>query len=79
MHGLTHLIHNMQAFGVLDNISCFPIKNYVAQLKRMIRKPNKPLEQVIRQLPEKEAMRTTQSDTEKALQSNMTMAQSQMD
>lgn len=68
MHCLTHLIHDVQAFGVLDNISCFPFENFLGQIKRMMRKPNKPLAQVIRRLSEKEAMRTMQSDAEKTLQ-----------
>lgn len=68
MHCLTHLIHDVQAFGVLDNIACFPFENFLGQIKQMMRKPNKPLAQVIRRLSEKEAMRTMQSDAEKTLQ-----------
>jgi len=56
MHCLTHLIHDVHTFGVLDNISCFPFENFLGQIKRMIRKPNKPLEQVTRRLSEREAM-----------------------
>ncbi|KAJ8001127.1 hypothetical protein DPEC_G00188000 [Dallia pectoralis] len=68
MHGLIHLSHEAQAFGVLDNISSFPFENFLGQLKRMIRKPNKPLEQVIRRLSERETMGATQSESKQGLQ-----------
>ena len=72
MHGLIHLSHEAQTFGVLDNISCFPFENYLGQLKKMIRKPNKPLEQVIRRLSEREAMGAIQSEAKQEMQNEHT-------
>ena len=53
MHALVHLSAQTEKYGVLDNVSCFPFENFLGQLKHMIRKPNKPLEQVIRRLSER--------------------------
>lgn len=52
VHGLVHLSDEVKRFGSLDNISCFPFENYLGQLKRKVRKPSSPLEQVIRRISE---------------------------
>lgn len=39
-------------FGALDNCSTFPFENYISILKNLIRKPDKPLIQVIKRLNE---------------------------
>lgn len=54
IHGLVHLSEEVKLFGALDNISCFPFESYLGQLKRLVRKPSSPLEQVIRRLSEKQ-------------------------
>ena len=72
MQSLIHLSYEAQTFGVLDNISCFPFENYLGQLKKMIRKPNKPLEQVIRRLSGREAMGATQSEANHEMQKEHT-------
>lgn len=52
IHGLTHLSDDYDKFGPLDNCSAFPFENYMGCLKRMLRKPHKPLEQVIKRYRE---------------------------
>jgi len=47
IHRLLHILDDYRRFGTLDNCSCFPFENYMKTLKRMIRKHEKPLEQVI--------------------------------
>ncbi|XP_025408468.1 uncharacterized protein LOC112682162 [Sipha flava] len=47
IHGLLHLVDDYDRFGSLDNCCTFSFKNYMKVLKSMIRKPDKPLEQVI--------------------------------
>lgn len=40
-------------FGSLNSINCFPFENYLQTLKKMLRKSNLPLQQVVRRLFEK--------------------------
>ncbi|CAI6370581.1 unnamed protein product [Macrosiphum euphorbiae] len=47
IHGLTHICDDYINFGPLDQCSTFPFENYMGTLKRMLRKPDKPLEQII--------------------------------
>jgi len=47
IHGLTHICDDYINFGPLDQCSTFPFENYMGILKRMLRKPDKPLEQII--------------------------------
>ncbi|CAI6373263.1 unnamed protein product [Macrosiphum euphorbiae] len=48
VHGLTHICDDYIKFGPLDNCSTFPFENYMSTLKNMIRKPDKPLIQVVK-------------------------------
>jgi len=52
IHGLTHLSDDVKVHGHLDLISGFPFENYLKQIKRMVRKPSSPLQQVIRRISE---------------------------
>lgn len=52
MHSLLHLADDYDQFGQLDNCSAFPFENYMKTLKGMIRKHEKPLQQVIRRYEE---------------------------
>ena len=52
VHGLVHLANEVKKFGPLDNISAFPYENFLQTIKKMIRKPKFPLQQVIRRLSE---------------------------
>lgn len=52
IHGVLHLVDEYRIFGPLDNSSCFPFENFMKTLKKMIRKPDKPLEQVVKRYNE---------------------------
>jgi len=52
IHGLTHLCDDYDKFGPLDNCSAFPFENYMGCLKRMLRKPYKPLDKVVKRYSE---------------------------
>lgn len=52
MHGLVHLVDNVEHFGPLDFSSSFSFENYLQNLKKMVRKGDKPLPQVIKRLSE---------------------------
>ena len=53
VHGLVHLADDVSRFGTLDSFSAFPFENYLSQLKRLVRKPQSTLEQVVKRLLEK--------------------------
>lgn len=53
VHSLSHLYKDVDVYGSLDNFSAFPFENYLGELKRLIRSPKKPLQQVFRRLKEK--------------------------
>jgi len=48
VHALTHIVDDYKHFGTLDNISAFPFENYMKTLKKMVRKHELPLQQVIK-------------------------------
>lgn len=52
IHSLCHLSDEVALHGPLDRFSAFPYENYLGQLKRLIRSPNKPLQQICRRLSE---------------------------
>lgn len=52
IHGLLHIVDDVEKFGVLDNFSTFPFENYLKTLKSFIRKADKPLQQLHRRLEE---------------------------
>lgn len=58
VHGLIHLCDYDQ-FGPLDNVSAFPFENYMGSLKKMLRKPDKPLQQIINRYHEKYSLQSS--------------------
>jgi len=52
VHSLLHIVDDYKRFGSLDNCSCFPFENFMKTLKKMIRKHEKPLEQVVKRYSE---------------------------
>lgn len=48
IHSLIHLCDDYDLYGPLDNISCFKFENYMCGLKKMVRKNDKPLQQVVK-------------------------------
>ncbi|CAG9822220.1 unnamed protein product [Phaedon cochleariae] len=47
-HNLLHLVDDVRKFGVLDNFSNFEYENFLQYLGTLIRKHDKPLQQVVR-------------------------------
>lgn len=58
VHSLVHLADEVQRHGCLDAFSAFPYESYLNKLKRLVRKPDFPLAQIIRRLSE---MRITET------------------
>ncbi|XP_071111468.1 uncharacterized protein [Haliotis cracherodii] len=54
VHGLVHLSEDVKKFGPLDNYSAFVFESYLGKLKRLLRTPNRPLQQVIRRIYERQ-------------------------
>lgn len=52
VHGLLHLADDYIKHGPLDNCSAFPFENYMKSLKGMLRKHEKPLQQVVKRYEE---------------------------
>ena len=61
VHGLVHLSSDASKYGNLDNISSFPFENFLGKVKRMVRKPSFPLQQIIRRLSEQRNSQTSKT------------------
>lgn len=59
VHCLIHLAEQTRMYGPLHNFSGFPFENYLHSLKKLVRKPKFPLQQVIRRLNEQMYSRLT--------------------
>ena len=57
LHSLLHTVADARKFGPLSNISCFPFENYLGNLKKLIRKPQNPVAQILARLDELAASR----------------------
>lgn len=53
IHGLLHITTNFNHYGPLDQYSCFPFENHMKEIKKCLRKSDKPLQQFIRRYHEK--------------------------
>jgi len=51
-HSLIHIVDDVKVFGSLENVSCFPFENHLRCMKRLIRRPGKPLQQIVCRLAE---------------------------
>ena len=61
-HCLIHFSKDVQMLGPLDNFSCFTFENLLGQLKKMIRKPQFPTQQIVRRLGERKLCRNLKND-----------------
>ena len=52
VHNLVHLADEVKRLGCLEDFSCFVFENKLGQLKKLIRKPQYPLQQILRRLSE---------------------------
>ncbi len=48
VHSVIHLPQDCRKFGPLDKISAFPFENFLGQIKKMVRRPQNPIAQVVR-------------------------------
>ncbi|XP_032687401.1 uncharacterized protein LOC116851759 isoform X1 [Odontomachus brunneus] len=58
IHNLLHFVADVRKFGILENFSCFRFENYMATVKKLLRKGDKPLQQLSRRLGEIESVNT---------------------
>jgi len=47
IHNLLHVVDDVRIFGSLDSYSAFPFENFLQTIKKIIRKPSCPIQQVI--------------------------------
>ncbi|XP_068989263.1 uncharacterized protein [Neodiprion pinetum] len=52
IHGLIHIVQDVKNLGILDSFSAFKFENYMQTLKRLLRKSDKPLQQIFRRYVE---------------------------
>ncbi|KAK3919922.1 Brain-specific angiogenesis inhibitor 1-associated protein 2-like protein 2 [Frankliniella fusca] len=52
IHNSLHLVDDCKEHGSLDKFSAFPFENFYQKLKRLIRKGDKPLQQLCRRYEE---------------------------
>lgn len=52
IHNMLHISDDAEYFGILDNFSTFPFENKLQQIKRLVRKGDKPLAQIVKRLVE---------------------------
>jgi hypothetical protein len=56
VHNLVHLADDARQYGCLDNVSAFCFENYLGRLIKLVRRPSKPLEQIVHRLMERKAL-----------------------
>ncbi|KAJ8685185.1 hypothetical protein QAD02_020978 [Eretmocerus hayati] len=61
VHGLLHLVNDVRKYGHLENFSAFRFENFIGKLKKLIRKGNQPLQQIIRRSAEIESLKEENS------------------
>ena len=54
VHNLIHISDDVKRFGPLDSFSAFPFESYLGKIKGMLRKHDRPLQQVVKRIIEKE-------------------------
>jgi len=55
VHSVIHIVDDVQQFGALSNISSFPFENHLRHMKKLIRRPGAPLQQLMCHLSEIDA------------------------
>jgi len=70
IHGLQHLTDDYIQYGPLDCCSAFPFENYMKSLKSMLRKREKPLQQVIKRYEEQCRIGNWKSENEQKINFN---------
>ncbi|KAL7291168.1 hypothetical protein TKK_0015084 [Trichogramma kaykai] len=52
IHNLLHLVEDCRKYGLLENFSAFRFENHLRQIKKMLRKGDRPLSQLVRRTAE---------------------------
>ena len=52
VHSVIHLANNAQRYGPLDEVSSFKYESYLGQLKKLVRRPQLPVAQIVRRIQE---------------------------
>nr|XP_055062929.1 uncharacterized protein LOC129445985 [Misgurnus anguillicaudatus] len=65
-HSLILLVDDAKNFGALDNMSCFPFENHLGTMKRMVRRPQGAVQQLVRRISEKQRSLSLKSGKERA-------------
>ena len=52
-HSLIHLADDARRFGALDSVSCFPFENHLGTLSKLVRRPQGPVQQLVRRVGER--------------------------
>ena len=52
VHSLLHISDDVKKFGPLDSFSCFIFENFMKQIKKALRKHEKPLQQLVKRYSE---------------------------
>lgn len=55
VHNLVHLSADVKRLGCLDRFSAFPFENKLGELKKLVRKPQQPIQQILKRLDEQES------------------------
>ena len=62
-HSLIHLADDARRFGSLDSVSCFPFENHLGTLSKLVRKPQGPVQQLVRRVGEKHRLSFEEKET----------------
>ncbi len=54
MHSLIHLAQDAWKFGPLDSVSAFPLETFLGKLKKLVRRPQNPVQQLVRRIHERQ-------------------------
>lgn len=58
VHMRCHLTDDARKYGALDSVSAFPFETFLGTLKRLVRSPNKTLQQIHRRMSELHTINT---------------------
>lgn len=57
VHSLIHLAQDARKYGPLDQISCFPFESFLGKIKKIVQKPQHPVQQVVKRIHEKQKIK----------------------
>lgn len=63
VHSLIHLAQDAHRFGPLDSISCFPFETFLGKLKKIVRRPQKPVQQIVKRIYERQSIQKKRKET----------------